>query len=93
MRFDQKLTGYQFYSFVDSGVTWNHGYNYTDGISLTSAGGGVRFFLTNNTQADLAVALPLSYRAPDNYGRDVRVLFSITSALELCPARASTRCL
>lgn len=98
LRFDQKLnssfmTGYQLYSFIDSGVAWNSGYSYADGISLISVGGGVRFFLTNNTQADLAVALPLSYRAPDNRARDVRVLFSLTTALELCPARASTRCL
>jgi hemolysin activation/secretion protein len=98
LRFDQRLnstymTGYQLYSFVDSGVAWNAGYNYTQGISLVSVGGGIRFFLANSTQADLAVAVPLSYRAPDNPGRDVRVLFSLTSALELCPARASTRCL
>jgi hemolysin activation/secretion protein len=98
LRFDQKLnskfmTGYQLYSFVDSGVAWNDGYRYTDGISLVSVGGGVRWFLSNNTQADLAVAVPLSYRAPDNPARDVRVLFSLTTALELCPAKASTRCL
>jgi hypothetical protein len=55
--------------------------------------GGVRWFLSNNTQADLAVAVPLSYRAPDNPARDVRVLFSLTSALELCSTKASTRCL
>ncbi|MGA7074380.1 ShlB/FhaC/HecB family hemolysin secretion/activation protein [Bradyrhizobium sp.] len=98
LRFDQKLnfkyaTGYQLYSFVDSGVAWNAGYRYTDGISLISVGGGVRFFLTNNTEADLAIAVPLSYRAPDNPARDVRVLFSLTTAFELCPARASTSCL
>ena len=98
LRFDQKLnstlvTGYQLYSFVDSGVAWNVGYRYTDGISLVSVGGGVRWFLSNNTQADLAVAVPLSYRSPDNAARDVRVLFSLTSAIELCPAKASTRCL
>jgi hemolysin activation/secretion protein len=98
LRFDQRLnsrymSGYQLYSFVDSGVAWNSGFSYTDGISLVSVGGGVRFFLTNNTQADLLVAVPLSYRVPDNPGRDVRVLFSLTSALELCPTRASTHCL
>jgi hemolysin activation/secretion protein len=98
LRFDQRLnsrylSGYQLYGFVDSGVAWNSGFNYTDGISLVSVGGGVRFFLTNNTQADLAVAVPLSYRVPDNPGRDVRVLFSLTSALELCPTRTSTHCL
>lgn len=96
LRFDQKLnstfaTGYQLYSFVDSGVAWNSGYRYTDGISLISVGGGVRWFLANNTQADLGVAVPLSYRAPDNPARDVRVLFSLTTALELCPTRVSTR--
>ena len=98
LRFDGKLNsgyvnGYQLYGFVDSGVAWNSGFSYTDGTSLVSVGGGVRFFLTNNTQADLAVAVPLSYRVPDNPGRDVRVLFSLTSALELCPTRASTHCL
>jgi hemolysin activation/secretion protein len=98
LRFDQRLNfrylkGYQLYSFVDSGVAWNDGFRYTDGISLISVGGGVRFFLANNTQADLAVAAPLSYRAPDNPGRDVRVLFSLTSTFELCPARIAARCL
>ena len=98
LRFDQRLnsmflTGYQLYSFVDSGVAWNSGYNYTEGTALTSVGGGIRFFLANNLQADLGVAVPLSYRAPDNPGRDVRVLFSLTSALELCPSRASNHCL
>ena len=96
LRFDQRLNsaylnGYELYGFVDSGVAWNFGFNYTDGISLVSVGGGVRFFLTNNTQADLSLAVPLSYRVPDNPGRDVRVLFSLTSALELCPTRVSTR--
>jgi hemolysin activation/secretion protein len=87
------VTGYHLYGFIDSGVAWNDGFRYTDGISLISAGGGIRFFLPNNTQADLSVAVPLSYRAPDNPARDVRVLFSLTTALELCPTRASTRCL
>jgi hemolysin activation/secretion protein len=95
-RFDQKLnskymSGYQLYSFVDSGVAWNSGFSYSDGISLVSVGGGVRFFLANNTQADLSVAAPLSYHVPDNPGHDVRALFSLTSALELCPTNASTR--
>ncbi len=97
LRFDQKLnsrfmSGYELYSFVDSGVAWNSGFNYTQGISLVSAGGGVRFFLSNNTQADLAIAVPLSYRSPDNPTRNVQVLFSLTSALELCPVRAANHC-
>jgi hemolysin activation/secretion protein len=95
LRFDQKLNSmfmvsYQLYSFVDSGVAWNAGYRYTDGISLVSVGGGIRFFLASSTQADLGVAVPLSYRAPDNRARDARVFFSLTTALELCRARVTS---
>jgi hypothetical protein len=49
----------------------------------------VRFFLTNDMQADIDFAAPLSYRAPDNTARDVRVLFSLTTALKLCLVRAA----
>jgi len=98
LRFDQKtglqyLSGYQLYGFVDSGVAWNDGYRLSDGLSLTSAGGGVRFFLADGLQADIGAAAPLTYRTPDNPTRGARVLFSLTSALKLCPARATTRCL
>ena len=98
LRFDQKLnfkylTGYQLYSFVDAGAAWNDGYSYTDGLSLTSAGAGVRFFLGDDLRADIAVAAPLSYRAPDNTTRSARVLFSLSNAFRLCPERAQARCL
>jgi hemolysin activation/secretion protein len=98
LRFDQKtnlryLSGYQIYGFVDSGVAWNDGYRLSDGLSLTSAGGGIRFFLADGLQADIGAAAPLTYRAPDNPTRGARVLFSLTSALKLCPVRATTRCL
>jgi hemolysin activation/secretion protein len=98
LRFDQRLNwrylgGYQLYGFVDSGAAWNAGFTIGEGLSLTSAGGGIRFFLWDGLQADIGVAAPLSYRAPDNSSRTARVLFSLTSALKLCPARATTRCL
>jgi hemolysin activation/secretion protein len=98
LRFDQKtnlqyLSGYQLYGFVDTGVAWNDGYQLSDGLSLTSVGGGARFFLLDGLQADIGVAAPLTYRAPDNSTRSARVLFSLTSALKLCPVRATTRCL
>ena len=98
LRFDQKLnfkylTGYQLYGFVDAGAAWNDGYSYTDGLSLTSAGAGVRFFLGDDLRADIAVAAPLSYRAPDNTTRSARVLFSLSNAFRLCPERAQARCL
>jgi hemolysin activation/secretion protein len=98
LRFDQKLnyrylSGYQLYSFVDSGAAWNAGYSLGEGLSLTSAGGGVRLFLFDDLQADIGVAVPLSYRAPDNSSRSARFLFSLSIAFKMCPARPSTRCL
>jgi hemolysin activation/secretion protein len=98
LRFDQKmnfryLTGYQLYGFIDAGTAWNDGYRYTDGLALTSAGAGVRFFLGDDLLADIAVAFPLSYRAPDNDRRSARVLFSLSNAFKLCPDGAQSRCL
>ncbi|RTE94965.1 ShlB/FhaC/HecB family hemolysin secretion/activation protein [Bradyrhizobium sp. LVM 105] len=98
LRFDQKLnfrywTGYQLYAFGDAGAVWNDGYRLSEGLSLTSAGAGVRFFLPNDLQADLGVAVPLSYRAPDNERRSPRLLFTLSSALRLCPERGRSGCL
>jgi hemolysin activation/secretion protein len=97
-RYDQKLsykylTGFQLYSFVDSGLVWWDGWSPSDGTALTSAGGGVRLFLGPDLQADFGVAVPLGYRAPDNWSRHPRFLFTLTNALRLCPERAATRCL
>ncbi|MGY8706390.1 POTRA domain-containing protein [Bradyrhizobium sp. 18BD] len=98
VRFDQKLnfrywTGYQLYAFGDAGAVWNDGYRLSDGLSLTSAGAGVRFFLPDDLQADLGVAVPLSYRAPDNERRSPRFLFTLSSAFRLCPERGRGGCL
>jgi hemolysin activation/secretion protein len=98
LRFDQKLnyqylTGYQVYGFVDAGAAWNDGYSYADGLALTSAGAGVRLFLGDDLRADVGVAVPLSYRAPDNSSRSARLLFSLSSAFKFCPERAQARCL
>ena len=98
LRFDQKLsfrywTGYQLYAFGDAGAVWNDGYRLSEGLSLTSAGAGVRFFLPDDLQADLGVAVPLSYRAPDNERRSPRFLFTLSSAFRLCPERGKGGCL
>jgi hemolysin activation/secretion protein len=98
LRFDGKLdyrywSGYQLYSFVDAGAAWNDGYSLNDGLALTSAGAGVRFFLGNDLRTDIAVAFPLSYRAPDNTTRSARLLFSLSNALKLCPEKGQARCL
>ncbi len=98
LRFDRKsnwryLAGWQLYAFVDAGAVWNDGYRISDGLALTSAGGGVRFFLWDDFQADIGVAFPLSYRAPDNDTRSARLLFSISNAIKLCPERGRGACL
>lgn len=98
LRFDQKLnfhywTGYQLYAFGDAGAVWNDGYRLSEGLVLTSAGAGVRFFLPGDLQADLGVAVPLSYRAPDNERRSPRFLFTLSSAFRLCPERGRGNCL
>jgi len=98
LRFDQKLnfrywSGYQLYAFGDAGAVWNDGYRLSDGLALTSAGAGVRFFLWDDLQADLGVAVPLSYRAPGNERRSPRFLFTLSSAFRLCPERGRGGCL
>ncbi|SDJ61133.1 Hemolysin activation/secretion protein [Bradyrhizobium sp. Rc2d] len=98
LRFDQKLnfrywTGYQLYAFGDAGAVWNDGYRLSDGLALTSAGVGVRFFLPDDLQVDLGVAVPLSYRAPDNERRSPRFLLTLSSALRHCPERGKAGCL
>ena len=77
-----------------AGTAWNDGFRPADGIALTSAGGGVRLFLGGDLQADIGVAVPLGYRAPDNLvAPSAAVLFTLSNALRLCPERAATRCL
>ncbi len=98
LRFDQSLNwrylaGYQIYSFVDAGAVWNDGYSLGDGLALTSAGAGVRLFLRDSLHADISVAFPLSYRAPDNEARSPRLLFSVSDAFRLCPERSRAPCL
>lgn len=98
LRFDQKVnfrywTGYQLYAFGDAGAVWNDGYRLSEGLALTSAGAGVRFFLPDDHQADLGVAVPLSYRAPDNERRSPRFLLTLSSAFRLCPERGKSGCL
>ncbi|MET0707041.1 MAG: POTRA domain-containing protein [Tardiphaga sp.] len=96
-RYDGKLRlpytrGYQLYGFVDTGAVWNVGYGYRDGLSLTSAGGGVRLFFDGDLRADVGVGVPLSYRSPNNDNRSPVLLFSLSNAFRLCPERAKFGC-
>jgi hemolysin activation/secretion protein len=97
IRFDQTLnyaylSRYQLFGFVDTGAVWNFGFGLADGQSLTSAGAGIRLYLRDQLEASLAIAKPLTYAAPDNPGRGIRVLFSITDTFKLCPGQARMSC-
>ncbi|MGJ4930214.1 ShlB/FhaC/HecB family hemolysin secretion/activation protein [Bradyrhizobium sp. HKCCYLS2038] len=98
VRFDQKpnwtyLKSFQLYSFFDAGLVWNDGFRPSDGVALTSAGAGVRFTFPNDWRADLGVAVPLGYRAPDNTTRGARLMLSLSSVLKLCPQRGQGPCI
>jgi hemolysin activation/secretion protein len=97
LRFDQPLslpytTGYQLYGFVETGAAWNVGHSFTDGLSLASAGAGLRVFFEGDLRADVGVAFPLSYRAPDNDTRSARLLFTLSNSFRLCPERTLFCC-
>ena len=53
----------------------------------------MRFFLPHDLHADFGVAVPLSYRSPDNARRSPRFLFTLSSAFRLCPERGNARSL
>jgi hemolysin activation/secretion protein len=97
LRFDQSLPGkllkgYQLYGFVDGGAVWNVD-SPGDVLSLSSAGAGVRFFLADQFQAGLAVAVPFHPGTTFNGVRDTRVLFSLSKAFKLCPDRPQLSCI
>lgn len=82
------LRGYQFYAFIETGTAWNVGYRYSDGLSLTSAGGGLRLFFNNDLRADIGVGVPLSFSSVDNPTRNPRLLVSLSNEFRLCSAKA-----
>jgi hemolysin activation/secretion protein len=97
LRYDGKLTlpvirGYQLFGFIDSGAVWNVGYGYRDGLSLTSAGGGLRLFFDGDLRADIGIGAPLSYRSPTNENRSPMLLFSVSNSFRLCPEKPRSGC-
>jgi hemolysin activation/secretion protein len=98
LRFDQVLTnnslkGYQLYGFIDRGMVWNFGEGIHNSLTLTSIGGGVRLYLSDELRADVAISAPLDYRSPGNIGRNSRILFSLSKFFAHCPAMVHMRCL
>jgi hemolysin activation/secretion protein len=98
LRFDQTLKhellkGYQLYGFMDRGGVWNYGAGTDDILSLSSVGAGVRFYLVDRLQAGVAIAAPVHYRTTADEVRDLRVLFSLSNSIKICPERAQMNCL
>ncbi|MGJ5181766.1 ShlB/FhaC/HecB family hemolysin secretion/activation protein [Bradyrhizobium oligotrophicum] len=98
VRFEQTpdriyLKSYQLYGFFDAGLAWNDGFRPSDGVALTSAGAGVRFTFPNDWRANVGVAVPLGYRAPDNSTRSARLLLTLSNMLKLCPQRGQGPCI
>jgi hemolysin activation/secretion protein len=88
---DQKLLkSYQLYGFIDGGTTWNEDYGQRS--SLSSAGAGVRFELTNDWRGSVSFAVPVSYSSKSDEFRGSRVLFSVSKSFKLCPSRSGLRC-
>jgi hemolysin activation/secretion protein len=97
LRFDQKVNAgalkmIQVYGFVDGGAVRDFHAEEDRNTSLASAGGGVRWFFADDLQADVGVAVPLTYRSPENYYRDARVFFLLSKSLKICPERPQARC-
>jgi hemolysin activation/secretion protein len=97
LRFDQRaayklLEAYQLYAFVDGGAVRNLGKGEDGSASLVSAGAGIRFDFVGDFEADVGVAVPLTYRSPLNRDRELRFYFALTKAFRLCPDRALMQC-
>ena len=96
LRFNQVIThnflkGYQLYGFIDRGVVWNTDDDIND-LTLTSVGGGVRLYLSDELQADVAISAPLDYRSLANTSRHPRILFSLSKFFAHCPAMVHIHC-
>lgn len=88
LRFDQKLgnkliKGYQIYGFVDQGAVWNYGNSFHNAVTPASAGGGLRFYFSDEFQASVEVAFPLDLRLTSEDKRGARVFFSLAKSFRL----------
>jgi hemolysin activation/secretion protein len=97
IRFDQTvsndiLKGFQLYGFFDKGAVWSFNNN-GQILSIASTGAGVRFFLADQWQAAIGIAVPVHAGTSANDIHDVRLLFSLSTAFKLCPSRAQMHCL
>jgi hemolysin activation/secretion protein len=97
VRYDHKLKGeilkgYQLYGFVDGGAVRDFRSGDDSNASLASAGGGIRINFANEFEADIGLAIPLTYRSPANLDRHPRVFFLLSKAFKFCPDQFQMRC-
>jgi hemolysin activation/secretion protein len=95
LRFGQSTSStfikrYQLYAFSEGGEVWNLG---EPKQQLVSAGAGIRLDFVNDFRAGAAVAFPVNYSSRSDEFRDMRILFSLSKSLKLCPERTRLLCL
>jgi|SoiMetStandDraft_5_1073268.scaffolds.fasta_scaffold00052_5 hemolysin activation/secretion protein len=96
LRFDQSvsnpiLKGYQIYGFFDKGAVWSFNNN-GQILSLASVGAGIRFFLADQWQAGIGLAVPVHAGTTATDVNDMRAVFSLSKAFQFCPHRPQMRC-
>jgi hemolysin activation/secretion protein len=96
LRFDQPvsnsiLKSYQIYGFFDKGAVWSFNNN-RQILSLASVGAGIRFFLADQWQAGIGLAVPVHAGTTANDVNNVRAIFSLSKAFQFCPHRPQMRC-
>jgi hemolysin activation/secretion protein len=97
LRFDQSvsndiLKGYQLYGFFDKGAVWSFN-NGGQILSLASVGAGIRFFLADQWQAGIGMAVPVHAGTTANNVNNIRAIFSLSKAFQVCPQGPQMRCL
>ena len=76
------------YGFVDGGSVRDFRSGDDSNASLASA--GINF--AKEFEADIGLAVPLTYRSPANRERHPRVFFLLSKAFKFCPDQFQMRC-
>jgi hypothetical protein len=61
-------------------------------LSLTLTVVGARFYLPEDLQAGVELAVPLEYHLPDEQPRDLRAFFYVSKVFKFCPGSAQMHC-
>jgi hemolysin activation/secretion protein len=97
LRYDRSLDlafakGYQLYVFAEGGVIRSYAEPKDVVAGIASVGAGVRLFVNDDLQLGLAVARQVATTAAQHPDRHLKMLFSLTNAVRLCPGTPSLFC-